>query len=266
MTRLASAASEDLGRALWRLGAAYSALVGWLYQDAGDLKRSAYWHDVMLERAHRSADVQVIGFALANKAMLRIDLGDGAGAVDLADAALTQRHRLCPKVQVLALERLAHGLALAGDRDGCERRLDEAAGLVARVDDQFAWGNACSGAKYVEVQRATCRGRLGDARGALQIWAEVMDCVPSSSRRDIGVFRARQGAALAASGEPEEAARVAAEVSALVAETKSARMGRELAKLRDAMNSWRGGRAGWELDGRIGGAAHPPLGRKTGPS
>jgi hypothetical protein len=46
------------------VAAGYAALIGWLYQDGGDLGTSARWHDVMIERAHRSHDVQLVAFAL----------------------------------------------------------------------------------------------------------------------------------------------------------------------------------------------------------
>jgi hypothetical protein len=77
------------------------------------------------------------------------------------------------------------------------------------------------------------------------------------------VFRARQRAALAASGEPEEAVRVASEVIPLLVETGSARMGSEPEKLRDAMNPWREEPAGLELDEMLSSAAHPRLGRQS---
>ncbi len=236
------------------LATAYSALVGWLYQDAGDLKRSMHWHDVMLELAHRSGDVQHIGFALANKAMLRVDMGDGRGAVDLASAALAGQGRLCPKVRVLALQQAAHGLSLMGDRDGCDRLIDQAQLFLAKVDDAYPWGNACRALGYLDVQRATCHGRLGDPQSALEIWVEVLRDAGASSRRDLGVFRARQATALARSGESEEAVKIAAEVVPLVAETGSARMLRELINLRNVMIAERHELAGRNLEEMLSGA------------
>ena len=48
------------------VGAAYAALLGWLYQDAGDLTTSAHWRDATLGLAHRSGDPQLVSYALTN--------------------------------------------------------------------------------------------------------------------------------------------------------------------------------------------------------
>ncbi len=111
---LANAASDSLRGDLWSLATGYAAFVGWLYQDAGDLGTSASWLDVMLERAHRSQDMQLVCFALHNKAMLQADMKDGRGVLDLTGAALQQRAHLRPKVQVLLLQQAAHGTSLVG--------------------------------------------------------------------------------------------------------------------------------------------------------
>ncbi len=81
-------AETAVRRDLLGVGAAYTALLGWLYQDAGDLTASAQWRDLTLDLAHRSADAQLISYALTNKAMMAIDLGDGSAVVDFAQAAL----------------------------------------------------------------------------------------------------------------------------------------------------------------------------------
>jgi hypothetical protein len=74
---LAGVATGGLRHDLLGLDAAYAELVGWLYQDAGDLAQSAYWRDKALETAHRVHNPQLVGYTLRNKAFLRTDLGDG---------------------------------------------------------------------------------------------------------------------------------------------------------------------------------------------
>jgi DNA-binding transcriptional regulator YiaG len=103
---LAGAASGRLRGDFWSVATGYAAFIGWLYQDAGDLRRSAYWLDQMLERAHRSQDVQLVGFALHNRAMLEADKRDGQGVLDLTGAALLQRTRLCPRWRFFCSSRL----------------------------------------------------------------------------------------------------------------------------------------------------------------
>jgi hypothetical protein len=239
---VAGAASGSLRSDLWSVAAGYSALIGWLFQDGGDLGASARWHDVMIERAHRSQDVQLVAFALHCKAMLHADMKDGPGVLDLVGAGLRLQGHLCPKARVLLLQQAAHGLSLVPSDDAageCSRLLDEAAGLVDAIDDDYPWGGNSRTPRYVDVQRATIFTRLARAREALELWGQVLPDIPASSRRDLGVYRARQAQALAGAGEPEQAVTIAGEIVPLVAQTGSARMRAELAGLRRSMRPWK---------------------------
>jgi Helix-turn-helix len=247
---VAGSSSGPLRADLWGIAAGYAALLGWLCQDAGSLAESGRWHDAMIERAHRTGDAQLVAFSLHCKAMLLGDLGDGRGVLDLTGAALAERPRLLPKVQVLLLQQQAHGLALAGrDAAGSLALLDEAAALVDRVDDDFPWGGQVLGATYIDAQRATVCTRLGLASEALALWGALLPITPRG--RDYGVFRARLAQALAVAGEPEEAAGVAASVIPLAASTGSARMRAELHVVRDRMAPWRRDRPGRILDAAL---------------
>ncbi|WP_373870195.1 hypothetical protein, partial [Sinosporangium siamense] len=97
---LSGQAPDVLRRELLRVGTAYAALVGWLYQDAGELRQSAGWRAETLDAAHRAHDPQLVAYALVNKAMLRTDTQDGPGVVDLATAVMADKRQLCAKVQV----------------------------------------------------------------------------------------------------------------------------------------------------------------------
>ncbi len=239
----ASTAARPVRGDLWAVAAGFAALIGWLCQDAGDLAASERWHDVMIERAHRSHDPQLVGFALYCKAMLHTDMSDGPGVVDLTGAGL--RHEaLIPKVRALLLQQAAHGHSLLGDAgayDECDRLLGEAAGLVGEIGDDYPWG-ACTAPRWIDTQRATVLTRLGRNREAAALWGEVIPGLPASSRRDIGVFSARHAQALAGGGDPEQAAAIAREVVAVAVQSGSARMRRELAALRHRMEPWKGDR------------------------
>lgn len=237
---LANSASGSLRSEFWSVAAGYAAFVGWLYQDAGDLRRAGNWLDQMLERAHRSKDAQLMSFALHNKAMLEADKKDGHGVLDLTGAALQQRTRLCPKVEILLLQQAAHGTSLIGGDDAvdaCDQLLDEAGALLGTVDDEYPWG-ACRSPRYIDVQRATVWTRLGRFRNAMMLWEEIIPDVPASENRDRGVFSARHAQALAAAGEPEQAVAVVAEIPPIVVETGSARMRSELVTLQNRMEPW----------------------------
>ncbi|WP_165964540.1 helix-turn-helix transcriptional regulator [Actinomadura sp. KC216] len=256
---LANGAQAPLRPRLWSLAAGYAAFLGWLYQDGGDLDQSAHWHDVMLERAHRSHDPQLVAFALHNKAMLLADFGDGPGVLDLTSAALVHSAALTPKVRVLVLQQAAHGVSLtaaAADDDAaraeaadeCARLLDEAAAVVEEVDDEYPWGSACRTAHYLDIQYATCLTRLGRADEALTVWERIMPAlVEGGARRDVGVFWARQAHAYAIRREPEQAVAVAGEVIGAAEETGSARMRWELQALAQRMRPWARERPGRRL-------------------
>ncbi len=248
--QLIAAATDGVRHGLLRVGAAYAELLGWLHQDAGHTRESGHWRDVALAMAHRSGDRQVISYALSNKAMHAADLDDGRAVTDFAQAALDDPGRLSPKVRVLALQHQAHGRSLLRDRTAVDRLLDEAAPLLARVDDPYPWGNACRRTvHYIEVQRATCYGRLGlsAAAEAADLWDQILGSAPADVRRDNAVFRTRQAAALATAGEPERVVSIAADAVDMLDQTGSARLRRELQALPEAASAWAASRPGRDL-------------------
>jgi hypothetical protein len=251
ITSLTSAADAPVRRGLLDTGAAYAALLGWLYQDAGNLTESARWRDTTLSLAHRSGDLQLVSYALTNKAMLALDQGDGRAVVDYAEAAVAPVRELSPKTRLMALQHLAQGHAMLGDRATTDRLLDQAAALVGRVDDEYLWGNSCRRTPHhVEVQRATSYGRTGrpqDAADAATLWDHIMDSMPATARRDNAVFRARQSAALAQVPDPDRAVQAAAEAASAVRVTGSARLRREIKAIPKHAASWSRTSAGREL-------------------
>ncbi|MFD3727859.1 Twin-arginine translocation pathway signal [Streptomyces sp. NPDC058671] len=244
LTRSATGATR-LG--LLRVGAAYAALVGWLYQDAGDLSAAAFWRGITQEIALRARDPHLIGYAMVNSAQVRTDLGDGAGVVDLCEAALDD-DRVVPKIRVMAMQQQAHGASLLRDRVAVDRLIDDAYRILSRVNDDLPWGNACRRTPgYLEVQRATCYGRLGLGAEAGALWEQVLGVVPASARRDRGVYMARQATAAATAREPEQAVEIARDVAVIAVETGSARMRRELATLERTMRPWQDAPVGRDL-------------------
>lgn len=247
---LAESAPQTVRRPLLDIGAAYAALLGWLYQDAGDLGWSRRWRDVALELAHRSGNPQLISYALSNKAQLATDLGDGAAVVDFAQAALDEEKRLCPKVRILALQHQAHGWSLVGDRSAADRLIDQASTLTDHADDGYPWANAYRRTPhYLEVQRATAYSRIGDsaAPDAVRLWDQILGAMPESARRDNAVFWVRQATALAVIPEPERVVRIAAVAARLTSETGSARLVRELMRLPGCAAEWADSAHGREL-------------------
>ncbi|MET7902634.1 helix-turn-helix transcriptional regulator [Streptomyces sp. NPDC005355] len=235
VAHLAANSQGDLRRRLWQTAAAFTGLVTWLYQDAGQLDHASTWGTRTLELAHRAHDKQLVAHALANRAMVEMDIGDGPTTVEMASAALADERQLCAKVKVQALQQAAHGHALVGDRRTCDRLLDRAGQLIDRIDDDHPWGNATRTPLYLEIQRATCYSRMQLGAEAVRLWDQVM---PSAEWRNSGVFAARQAAALADSRRPDEAA-VALEAAVHVAEeVESARLRGELTTAWKRLAPW----------------------------
>ncbi|MFI1535594.1 Twin-arginine translocation pathway signal [Streptomyces anandii] len=246
--KLVRSAKDETRRGLLRVGAAYAALIGWLYQDAGDLDGASFWRGVTQEIAMRSRDPHLIGYSLVNQAQVRTDLGDGHAVIDLCEAALDDAGRLAPKVRVMSLQQQAHGASLIGDRRAVDQLIDRADSLLSRVDDDLPWGNACRRTPgYLEVQRATCYGRLGLGAEAVSLWSQVLDRVPETARRDRGVYLARHATAAAGAGDPDQALHIALTAAEIAVETRSARMRRELVTLHRAMRPWHDAPVGREL-------------------
>jgi hypothetical protein len=237
---LVDSAASEVRTDLLGIGTAYAALIGWLHQDAGNIPESAYWRAATSDMAHRCDNPDLISYALTNKAMLMTDAGNGRAVVEFGEAALLGgRRRLMPKTQIMAVVQSAHGHSLVGERGDCDQLLDDAARLVGQVGDDHVWGNACLRTpSYFEVQRATCYGRLGADGEAASLWGEILGDMPASARRDTAVFRARQAAALAAVGEPEQTRHIAEDVVKLVRETGSARLRQELLTIPAKMSAW----------------------------
>ncbi|TVL91780.1 Twin-arginine translocation pathway signal [Streptomyces sp. SAJ15] len=247
--RLVRAAQGETRGGLLRVGAAYAALVGWLYQDAGDIGAAAFWRGVAQESAMRTRDRDLIGYTLVNLAQVRTDLRDGHGVVDLCEAVLEDATRLAPKVRVMALQQQAHGASLTGNREVVEELLEAAEALLGRVDDDLPWGNACKRTPgYLEVQRATCYGRLGLGAEACALWEQVLRVVPQTARRDRGVYLARHAAAAAVADEPEQAVEIGKQAVAIAVDTGSGRTRGELTTLRRAMRPWQDASVGRLLD------------------
>lgn len=246
--KLIRSATGETRRGLLRVGAAYSALVGWLYQDAGDMDGASFWRGITQEIAMRSRDPHMIGYSLVNQAQVRTDLGDGPAVIDLCEATLEDAGRLVPKVRIMAMQQQAHGASLTGDRTAVDRLIDQADGLLARVDDDLPWGNACRRTPgYLEVQRATCYGRLGLGVEAMALWTQVLEIVPTTARRDRGVYLARHATAAAGAGDPDQALEIARSVADIAVETRSARMRRELGALQRVMRPWQDAPVGRDL-------------------
>lgn len=245
--QLVDSADGPTRRRMAQVGVSYATFAAWLHLDAGDPAAALRWHDLAQELAHRSRNREAIACALVDRAMARTDQGVGSAVVDLCEGALMDAAQLSPEVRVFALQQQAHGASLLGERREVDELLDEAGRLVEQVDVEV-WGTACLRTpNYVEVQRATCYGRLGLALDADRLWQQIIPTASSTSRRDVGVWSARQAVASAALREPERAVELARHAVGVALETGSARACRELRAVDIAMTPWQAEPIGQDL-------------------
>ncbi|OHV43931.1 hypothetical protein [Pseudofrankia sp. BMG5.36] len=264
IAQLVDEADGSTRQRMTKVGSSFAAFAAWLWLDAGDPVAAMRCHGAALELAHRCGERDAVACALVDRAMAFTDLGNAAAVVDLCQAALVDARRLSPEVQVFALQQQAHGASLRGDRDQVDLLLDQAGRLVDQVDIE-EWGTACRRTDgYVEVQRATCYGRLGLADDADRLWRQIIPAAPTSARRDIGVWSARHALAAAQQGEPEQAVELARRATALAVETGSARARRELAAVAAAMAPWHAHPVGQDLAEALAPVTTEKTGRRHG--
>src|SRR6266571_3387145 len=144
--QLVQTAEARVRRDLLGVGAAYTALLGWLYQDAGDLRSSARWRDLTLALAHRSGDPQLVSYALTNKAMMAIDLGDGRAVVDFAHAPQAAALAALPDPE--RVTSIAAGAASLVRETGSARLRRE---LVALRDQARGWPQTAARRELGEI-------------------------------------------------------------------------------------------------------------------
>ncbi len=264
IVHLVDTADSPARQRLAKVGSSFCAFAAWLWLDAGDPVAALRYHDQALDLAHRSGERDAVACALVDRAMAFTDAGRARTVVDLCQAALLDARYLTAEVQVFALQQQAHGASLLGDRRQVDMLLDRAVRLLDRVDVEV-WGTACRRTHdYVEVQRATCYGRLGLAYEADRLWQQIIPGAPATARRDVGVWAARHATAVARLGEPDRAAELAHHAADITVETGSARARRELAAVATAMTPWRADPVGAELTAVLAPIINEEVGRNHG--
>ncbi|MDQ2875009.1 MAG: hypothetical protein M3Y33_09545 [Actinomycetota bacterium] len=154
------------------------------------------------------------------------DLRDGHRVVTFAEAAHQGPWRLPPKIRAEVAQQNALGLAMIGAPiDAVEQEMDAARELLAVAalnDDQPGPGSAYFTMDTLRLRQAACYTEAGKpAKGAV-LFAGVI-ASGELSRGDAGFSGARRAAALALSGEPDEAAAVGLQAVEVARETNSER-------------------------------------------
>jgi hypothetical protein len=227
-------------RELLSVGADGAEFAGWLYRDIHRPDIAGYWYDRAMEWAQEADDPAMQGYVLLKKSQMAYDKRDAVRLLTLAQAAGNARWQLPTRVQAEVAQQEALGAAMVGEPLAAVRRkLDSAQALLTSASDKQPHG---LGGYFTEhtllLRNAVTLTEAGRPGMAAELFGDVI-AAGTLSVRDGGFFNARRAAALALSGEPDEAATIG-KVSAGVAHAM--RSGRTVQVLNDVLQSmtrWR---------------------------
>lgn len=232
----------DVRCQLLSLGADGAEFAGWLYRDLQDPSSATYWYDRAMEWAQEAGDTAMQGYVLLKKSQMAYDRRDAFRVVTLAQAAGQDSWRLPGKVRAEVLESEAIGLAMLGEPLlTVEQKLEEANKLLTNTEssgDHDGPAGAYFTADTLLLRQAACYTEAGKPAKAASLFDDVLNR-GGLSRRDAGFFRARRAAALALSGEPDEAATVGLQAHKVAKEISSERTMRVLADVATTLAPWR---------------------------
>ncbi|GAA0672994.1 hypothetical protein GCM10010193_27030 [Kitasatospora atroaurantiaca] len=195
------------------LAARYAELAGWARFDDAEYGRALVWYEHGREFAASAGDSGTTCLLLARQSAVHWSCGHSAAAIASAAAAYeTARGR--PALQARAAIARARGLALAGDRSGTQRALEEAAALTeaaARSRAAQRWAGEADA--VLSVAHGTCHrdlavrtGRRAHARAAVTGLLDALAQLPVEKDHFRALVTARLAGAYAWAGEPEAAA------------------------------------------------------------
>lgn len=205
-----SAAPAALRRDLLELGALYCEYIGWMRQEAGDLRGAWYWSDRASEWATAAGWQDMTPYILIRKSCLAWYAGDWAQSVDLAVAAGGQSRT--PGMRGQAAMQEASARALAGQVNGCQHTLDRAAHWVdrwhAHPEDEPPLGPGrpdISAERHLGRMTAACWMNIGIPGDAVDVYRAELGLIPGDWTRQRAAWDARLALAYARADTPDEA-------------------------------------------------------------
>jgi transcriptional regulator with XRE-family HTH domain len=231
----------DVRRGLLSVGADGAEFAGWLYRDLQDVPSATYWYDRAMEWAQEAHDTAMQGYVLLRKSQMAYDLRDAHRVVTFAEAAQHGPWHFPPKVRAEVVQQAALGMAMIGEPlSVVEGQMETARELLADgtpADEQVGPGSAYFTLDTLTLRQATCYTEAGKPAQGAALFADVL-ATGKLSRRDAGFFGARRAAALALSGEPDEAAQIGLMAVEIAKETHSERTTRLLCDVVRTLTPW----------------------------
>ncbi|MFE4634825.1 XRE family transcriptional regulator [Streptomyces sp. NPDC056773] len=208
---LARDTRSSVRRELLMVGARAAEFTAFLHRDAGAAPQVAlYFHDRAIEWASITGDGPMHAYVLLRKAQAT-DRGDAARMLDLAHAAAQGPWTLPPRARAEALQQEARALALTGAPPQSVARTlgqaHDALAAAAPAEPATCTGPLCAG--YSEdrlmAQSAICHREAGQPQQAVTLLRQHL-AGGAFATRDRAFFTAHLAGALAAAGQPDDAA------------------------------------------------------------
>ncbi|MBG0818465.1 helix-turn-helix transcriptional regulator [Planomonospora sp. ID82291] len=216
--------------------AQYAEMAGWLHQDLGQLETAMHWSRRAAEWAQCAGDTQMAAYMLVRQSNIAVLTDDYAAVVHLAAAARRHPAGLEPKLDALAAQQQARGLAMLGEYAECFTLLDQAADTL-RDHPHVTHPDVPVYLHYYDLdtlqeQSAACYRVAGRADTAVGILEEQIGKLPENLARDRGHLTAKLAVAVAQSEpDPARATHLGQEALGVAQRTGSARIRRELRAL-----------------------------------
>ncbi|MFG1707434.1 helix-turn-helix domain-containing protein [Nonomuraea sp. M3C6] len=211
----------------------YAEMAGWLHQDLGELEIAMDWTRRAAEWAQCAGDAQMAAYMLVRQANIACLTEDYAAVVQLAAAARRRPAELEPKLDALAAQQQARGLAMLGEHRQAFDLLDAAAETL-RAHPHVTRSQVPVYLHYydsdtLQEQSAVCYRAAGRADVAVTILTEQIAKLPVNLVRDRGHLTAKLAVAVVqAEHDPARATYLGHQAIGVAQQTGSARIRREL--------------------------------------
>ncbi|MFF2541342.1 helix-turn-helix domain-containing protein [Kitasatospora sp. NPDC058063] len=240
------------------LAARYAEYTGWMAQEADDNASALWWTARAVELAQAGGDRDLASYALVRRALITLYAGDAAQTVQLVEAA--QDDALPPRIRGLAAQREAQGHALAGDRTACLRSLDRARELLTRAEAENGATPVLGTTNLADpaaVVTGWCLYDLGRPGQAAEVLDREYPRIPGHAVRSRARYGIRRALAHAATGEPEHACELAAELLPLIPALRSATIRSDVHRLARELHRFRADRPVQDLQPLLAQSLHP---------
>lgn len=238
----------------------WAQFAGWLHASTGRHGEAGLWYERALLWASEAGNVDMVATALNMKGHLAWLAGKPGPMLGLSQAAQRERGS-SDGVLALAVQQEARALAIVGEADGVDRKLDQAVELTlsaaARPDDQPPWIYFFN-TGMLSMQRALAYRYLGRHEAAAELLREGLSRVAPDLRHSewVGSYVVDLALTYAAMGAVSDAVASAREAVAVASKTGSERIWSRVRGLRQRLaREWAGSPAVAELDEVIRAAA-----------